>query len=128
MNRSTLHRRICNPMKWVFIGIICSSSFLLAEDLKRVSPDEALKAVTSRTKAEYSVIARQLKLSGSVSLDVVIAEDGTVESVSVVKGNPVLAKSAVEAVKQWRFVPFKSEGRAIKVVSEIAMQFNYTNL
>jgi TonB family protein len=97
---------------------------LQAADAKRVRADEALRAVTSRTKPEYNAIARQLKLSGEVSVDVIIAEDGSVESASVVRGNPVLGKLAVDAVKQWRFVPFKSDGKTIKVVSEIAIQFN----
>src|SRR5579863_3520019 len=125
MNWSIL-RRSYGPVKRVLIGslpLICISC-LLAADVKRVSADEALKATTYRTKPEYSTVARQLKLAGSVSLDVVIAQDGTVDSVSIVKGNPVLAKSAVEAVKQWKFTPFKFEGKATKVVSEIALQFN----
>jgi len=128
MKRSTMRRHICNPAKKVLIGslaLICVSC-LLAADVKRVSTEEAMKAVTSKTKPEYDIIAKQLKLSGSVSLDVTVAEDGTVETVAVVSGNPVLARLATAAMKQWKFTPFKSDGKAIKVVSEIVMKFNYT--
>ncbi len=107
------------------LTLICVSC-LLAADMKRVAPDEAMRAVASKTKPEYSVIAKQLKLSGSVGLDVVIAEDGTVETVTVVRGNPILAKLAAEAMRQWKFIPFKSDGKAIKVISEIVIQFNYS--
>jgi len=121
-------RRIGRSAQWgwtVGLTLICVSC-LLAGDMKRVPPDEAMKAVTSKTKPEYSAMAKQLRLSGSVGLDVVIAEDGTVESVTVVKGNPVLANLATIAIKQWKFMPFKSDGSAIKVVSEIVLQFTYT--
>jgi TonB family protein len=104
------------------VMLMCCSS-PLAADMKRVPPDEAMKAVTSMIKPEYNIIAKQLKLAGSVHLDVVIAEDGTVEDVTVVSGNPVLAKLATDAMKRWRFTPFKSDGKAIKVVSEIAIKF-----
>src|ERR1700676_2849946 len=99
MKWSMMLRRGCGPMKWALTGsltLMCIAS-LLAADVKRVPPDDAMKATTSKTKAEYSAVARQLKLVGSVSLDVFIAEDGTVDSVSVVKGNPILAKSAMDA-------------------------------
>jgi TonB family protein len=124
---STMRRRICDPAKRLLIGsltLICVSC-LPAEEVKRVSSDEAMKAVTSKTKPEYDIIARKLKLSGPVSLDVTIAEDGTVETVVVVSGNPVLARLATTAMKQWKFTPFKSDGKAIKVIAEIDMKFNY---
>jgi len=66
-----------------------------------------------------------LRLSGPVGLDVVIAEDGTVEAVTLVSGNPVLGKMAMEAIKKWRFTPFKSDGKAIKVIGQITITFNY---
>jgi len=102
---------------------ICATC-LLGADLPRVSPDDAIKAVTTKTNPEYGMIAKQLKLSGPVGLDVVIAEDGTVGTITVVRGNPVLAKQAVESVKKWKFIPFKSDGKAIRVISEIVIQFN----
>jgi TonB family protein len=119
--------RICSRARLVLMGgltLLCISC-LLAGDVKRVLPDEAMKAVTYRTKVQYNAIANQLRLSGSVGLDVVIAEDGTVESATVVRGNPVLGNLATEAVKHWKFTPFKSDGKAIKVISEIVIQFTY---
>ena len=127
MKSATMRRRIYDHVKKLLIGsltLICVSC-LLAEEVKRVSSDEAMKAVTSKTKPEYDIIARKLKLSGSVSLDVTIAENGTVETVVVVNGNPILARLATTAMKRWKFTPFKSDGKAIKVIAEIGVKFNY---
>jgi len=128
MNRYIMFHHIFDRMKWVVASslVLIWTSCLMAAEVKRVSPDEALRATIFRAKPEYTGMARQLKLGGSVSLDVDIAEDGTVENISVVKGNPILAKSATEAMKQWKFSPFKSEGKAIKVVAEIAIEFHYS--
>jgi TonB family protein len=123
----TMLRRIWRPAKWVVASslvLTCVLS-LLAADMKRVAPEEAMKAVASKTKPEYSFIAKQLKLSGAVGLDVVISENGRVETVTVISGNPVLAKLATDAIKQWTFFPFKAEGKAIKVISAIVIRFNY---
>ena len=127
MKRLMKFRRICSRAKVVLMGsltLLCVSC-LLAQDVKRVPPDLAMKAVTYKTKVLYNDIANQLRLSGSVGLDVLIAEDGTGETATLVRGNPILGKLATEAVKHWKFIPFKSDGKAIKVISEIAIQFNY---
>jgi len=104
--------------------LVCVAA-LLAGDVKRIPTDEAMRAVAYKTKPEYGPLAAQLKLSGSVEVDVTIAENGTVETVSVVSGNPVLGRLAVDSVKQWRFVPFKEDGKAIKVISQLAIKFTY---
>jgi TonB family protein len=124
---STMLRHIRRTARLVLTGsipLICAAC-LFAQDMKRVSQDEAMKAVSYKAKAQESPMAKQLRLSGPVGLDVVIAEDGTVESVTVVSGNPILAKLAVETIKHWKFTPFKSDGKAIKVVSQIVITFNF---
>jgi len=103
--------------------ILLSVSCLVAADVKRVSPDEAMKAVTFKVQPVYNSIAKDLKLTGIVGVEVVIAEDGSVEKAQVVSGNPVLGAMAAEAVRKWKFAPFMSEGKAIKVVSELPITF-----
>ena len=119
-------RRIWHPAKRILTGsipllfVMC----LGAADVKRVSQEEAMRAIASKTKPEYSAMARQLRLTGSVGVEVVIAEDGKVETVTVVNGNPILAKMATDSLKQWTFTPFKADGKAIKVVSQFVLTFN----
>src|SRR5436853_7389271 len=92
-------RRICRPARRILTGsipLLCVMC-LWAADVKRMTQEEAMRAVASKTKPEYSAMARQLRLSGSVGVEVVIAEDGKVETVTVVNGNPILAKIATES-------------------------------
>jgi len=90
---------------------------------KKITKPEALSAIASRTPPEYPAVAKQLRIEGSVELEATVAEDGTVEEVTIVSGNPVLTKPAAAALKKWKFTPFTEGGKAIKVVAPISMTF-----
>jgi protein TonB len=77
----------------------------------------------TRIEPEFPAMARQLKITGEVEVDVVIADNGTVESVKPVSGNPVLTRSATDAVKRWKFKPFQHDGAAAKVETTLKISF-----
>jgi tetratricopeptide (TPR) repeat protein len=54
--------------------------------------------------------------ANSVEADPIIAPDGSVESVTVLKGNPAHVASATAALKQWTFAPFLQEGRTVRAI------------
>jgi len=96
----------------------------LAQDApKKVSKAEGLNSVTTKVAPEYPAIANQLKIEGPVELEAVVAENGTVEKVNIVSGNPVLTRPAVEAVKKWKYAPFTSEGKTVKAVVPVSLTF-----
>jgi TonB family protein len=51
------------------------------------------------------------QIGGTVRLEVTITPRGTVESAKVLGGNPILAESAVIAVKKWKFVSAETATR-----------------
>ena len=54
-------------------------------------------------RLSYPPLARQLKLSGKVRLEVTVSPDGRVKGTRVVSGNPLLADAALEAIRMWRY-------------------------
>jgi len=88
-----------------------------------VSQEDAMRAVVSKVAPDYSPVARQLRLQGDVKVDVVISEEGTIEKVVSTTGNPVLIQCAKEALKHWKFTPFKSGGKAVKAVTTLGFSF-----
>ena len=62
----------------------------------------------------YPAQARLLRLEGTVILAAVVMEDGTVGDVNLVEGSAVLAQSAVDAVKHWRYKPYELDGKPVK--------------
>jgi protein TonB len=90
---------------------------------KKVSASEAMSAAVVKTPPEFPTLAKQLKIQGAVELDVIIAENGTVESVTPISGNPVLTKPATEAVKKWKFKPFQQDGAPVKAQAPLRISF-----
>jgi TonB family protein len=72
------------------------------------------RKVVNRVMPAYPAIARHLNLSGSVKLEAVVAANGSVKSVQVLGGNPVLAQSAEGAVRAWKWE--KGERETAEVV------------
>jgi protein TonB len=92
---------------------------------KKVTMGEAMGAVVTKVPPEYPALAKQLKIAGAVEIDVVIAENGSVETATPISGNPVLTKPAADALKKWKFKPFQQDGAPVK--AQAALKINFTN-
>jgi periplasmic protein TonB len=71
----------------------------------------------------YPPEAGRARIEGTVKLLAVIAKDGTVQDVRVESGLAVLAQAAINAVKQWRYKPYRLNGEPIEVDSQITINF-----
>jgi protein TonB len=71
----------------------------------------------------YPELARRARVSGTVRLVGLIAQDGTIEQLQVVSGNPLLVGSAVAAVRQWIYRPTMLNGAAVEVIAPIDVIF-----
>lgn len=60
-------------------------------------------------------IARKINLTGTVRLQATIDANGKVTAIKVLGGHPVLAQSATEAVKSWKYEPGAEEVTQIEV-------------
>lgn len=91
---------------------------------ERIAQTVALGLATTRSTPELPLMAKQLKVFGPVEVDVFIDENGAVEKVEVLRGNPILGKAAADCVKTWKFKPYKQGDAAVKAVTTLAFQFN----
>ena len=71
----------------------------------------------------YPPIAKTAHIAGTVVLHAVIAKDGSVEDLQYVSGPPLLMKSAMDAVKQWRYQPTQLNGDPVEVDTTISVVF-----
>lgn len=76
-----------------------------------------------RVEPEYPRMAVIINLQGEVRLHAIIAKDGTIQSLSVSSGHPMLAQAALEAVRQWRYRPYVLNGQAVEVETFITVDF-----
>ena len=64
------------------------------------------------------------KVEGSVVLHGTVGPDGEMQDVKVVSGDPVFSQAATEAVKQWKYEPYRRNGKPINMPIDITIDFN----
>ncbi|MFY9845210.1 MAG: energy transducer TonB [Terriglobales bacterium] len=67
------------------------------------APDHTERKVVSRIPPFYPEIAKRMRITGVVRLEVVVRANGKVKSSKVLGGSPVLIQPATEAVSKWKF-------------------------
>jgi TonB family protein len=63
------------------------------------------RALLTRVEPEYPETLKRMGIGGTVRLQLVISPKGTVESVIVRGGNPILGEAAAKAARQWIYAP-----------------------
>jgi protein TonB len=89
----------------------------------RMSEGVMQASLIYRVQPEYPRAAQIMHLSGTVRLRAIISRDGSVRQLEVLSGNPILAQSAVAAVRGWRYRPTRLNGEAVEVETYITVNF-----
>ena len=76
-----------------------------------------------RVEPTYPPMGRTMQLQGAVQLRATVTPKGTVAKMTVVRGQPVLAQAAMDAVKQWRYEPFSLDGTPVQMDVDIIVYF-----
>jgi TonB family protein len=77
--------------------------------------------ITTRVEPSYPVLPKQMRLEGRVELRAVISTEGRIESLEAVGGDALFFRSAMDAVRLWRYKPTMLNGRAVEVETYITI-------
>src|SRR5262249_47957745 len=88
----------------------------------RLSPDTA-QMVERPVEPSYPVLAKQMKVQGSVVLQALIGREGLIQDLRVLSGPAILSTAAMDAVKQWHFRPYLQSGQAVETEARITVNF-----
>jgi TonB family protein len=127
---------------------IDDSVFAVPQDFQLVSAAEIMKVLTPASAATpmpanlaprgsvtapsviykrnpgYTEEARRAKLSGSVTLKLVVDKEGMPEDIQVVQSLGMgLDEKAIEAVRQWRFRPGQKDGKPVNEIVRVQVNF-----
>jgi len=80
-------------------------------------------SATRKVEPKYPSKAWAKHITGTVLVEIRIAEDGHVEDATALSGPDELRNAAVEAAKQWQFPPTKLSGVPVKVVGAVTFNF-----
>jgi TonB family protein len=84
---------------------------------------DASDIVAHPVRPSYPLLARQMKVQGSVILQALIGRDGIIQNLRVVSGPHILASAAQDAVRQWHFKPHLEGTEPVETEAKITVNF-----
>ncbi len=93
-----------------------------AAERVQMSADTA-EVVSRPVRPGYPLLARQMKVQGSVILQALISKEGVIQDPRVVSGPGILATAAQTAVRQWHFKPHFQGNEAVETQAKITVNF-----
>lgn len=82
---------------------VCLSFFQAGIATAQSHTEKSARKVIARVTPVYPQLARTSNIAGTVKLEALVLADGTVKSVQVKGGHPVLALAAEDALRSWRW-------------------------
>jgi TonB family protein len=79
---------------------------------------------TSRSKPTYPSIARSVRATGVVRVDIVVDEKGEVAEIKNAAGHAMLQSAARDAIRRWKFKPFTHDGQPVKATGFVNFNFS----
>ena len=92
--------------------------------IPKISSAIAGGLVVSKIGPDYPDEAQQGQIEGPVKLEITVSDTGRVQNVTVESGDPLLAKAAVAAVRQWRFRPYAPQGQSTPFRTSVTVKFS----
>src|SRR5580692_3741261 len=74
---------------------------------------QSVPKLETKVLPPYPSEAASQHVHGDVAMDVTLNDDGTVQEVKVIEGNPLLSSAATDAVKQWKYRPLTVHGKLV---------------
>lgn len=90
----------------------------------RISVKDATDHLIYKVDPVYPSVAKKRNIEGEVALEIVISKEGGVMRTQVLSGHPLLKRAAMEAVKKYRYKPFKQNGQAVEAITTISIPFS----
>jgi len=98
-----------------------------APQVIRVSQGVMEGLILKRVQPRYPSQAMQMRIQGSVQLQATISKNGDITNLKVTSGDGILARSAQEAVKQWKYKPYYLNGEPVEIQTQILVNFKLPN-
>lgn len=117
---------LCCPGPGVPDGLYGNnSSVILKPPVKKPVPVSVLSEalLINKVVPEYPMPAQHAGVQGDVKLHAIISRDGSIQSLSLISGHPLLAAAALAAVQQWRYRPYVLNGEPVEVETWITVSF-----
>lgn len=79
---------------------------------------------TAKVAPTYPPAAKTMRMTGTVKIEVLLNEDGSIAEVQKTSGPSMLQRAATDALKKWKFKPFMRDGQPVKATGFVSFNFN----
>jgi protein TonB len=97
---------------------------LAAAQTLRVSQGVSQGLLVKKVAPVYPAQAVQMHVQGAVQMLASISKDGNITDVKLISGDAVLARAAIDAVKQWKYKPYYLDGQPTEIQTQITVNFS----
>jgi protein TonB len=99
---------------WVIVAALAILSGIMPSRIGAQEPaNEIVRRAKSKVQPIYPDLARKMNITGTVRVQVVVSPNGVVKDAKIVGGHPLLANTALEAARKWRFEPAAMESTGV---------------
>jgi TonB family protein len=88
-----------------------------------LASNELFNRATTRVTQIYPAVAKAARATGTVVIEVLVDEKGSVRCARAVSGHPLMQAAAKEAALKWKFAPLEAFGRPAQMIGMIAFHF-----
>ena len=81
------------------------------------------KLLVHRVEPVYPAEARKQRLQGVIVLNVIVGRDGAVVHMRPLNGPDILAQAAMDALRWWKFEPYRLNGEPAVIETTLAVEF-----
>jgi protein TonB len=92
-----------------------------------ISSGVATGMLIQKAPPEYPPIAKTAHVAGTVELHATIATNGTIKDLHAVSGPVILRQAALDAVRNWRYKPYKLNNEPVEVETTVNVVFSLGN-
>lgn len=93
----------------------------------RISQGVSQGLLLKRVQPLYPAQAMQMRIQGAVQLMATISKEGNISGLNVLSGDGILARSASDAVRQWKYKPYYLNGEPVEIQTQITVNFKLPN-
>jgi len=104
-------------------GLKSSDRASLNKPRAQVPAEVMQKLLVHRVEPVYPAEARKDNLQGIIAIDIVVGREGSVLSMRALNGPEVLARAAMDALRWWKFEPYRLNGEPVVVETTVAVEF-----
>jgi len=106
-------------------GLISTTPVNLPHQVQKLKVSQGVSQglLIKSVPPEYPQQAMKMHLQGAVELLAYIGKDGSITGVKPIKGDAMLTRAAMDAVKQWKYKPYYLNDQPVEIQTQITVNF-----